>query len=210
MTKLRRLFLCLLAISIVSICSTVYGQTKSSPVAPSAQPSQTPTNVLVVDPSNQPVPVSLIGNLTVGLDAASNTVKIDSSSAVKIRDVNAGTPASFHTSFDGGIATGAWESFDVPANKMLVVEYVSVRVTGAVSTEHVRAMIQTAAAPFGVLFQRHFLVPTAIANDDFIFSAPVKMYFGPDESVGIGVQRSAAGASMLIEVSMSGRLIDTP
>lgn len=191
MYQTRKLVRIALVVSLAGFSSTIYGQIKNAGIAPSAQPSQTPTNVVVVNSSIQPIPVGVNGT-------------------VPVRDVNTGTPLAVHNAMNVGFNNGVFFSYEVPAGKNLIVEYVSGRIVGAVASEHLRATMVTLFAANGGQIQRHFFVLSPIVTNDFTFSTPIKMYFGPGDIVGIGAERDAVGAAFNVEFQWGGRLVDAP
>lgn len=206
MQKRQRLFVAvglLLAVGLL-VFITPHSAVSQKPgtSAPTAHPSPSPTDVNVVNTPD----VNVANTVTAHLD--SNQVVVGNTGPIVTRDADGGEPVSLHATIAAGFAIGASRFYNVPNNKRLVVEFASARVMGANSSEHVRATIELGGGNSD--FQRHFLVPTAIGTDDFVFSTPIKMYFAAGDVVSMSVSRDAAGAAMNVELQWSGRLIDAP
>jgi hypothetical protein len=216
-----------LALTTAGILSVALAMATVGDSAVVAAPTSSgPQNVLVVNPATQPVPmvatgttaiagaVTVSGTVSVGntitahLD--SNEVIVDNTVPLVTRDADGGTPVSFHAESPAGFASGQILNYHVPAGKRLVVEYVSMRVMGGDDSEHIRGTIEFAGGPITAVFQKHYLIPTAIASNDRLFSTPMTMYFGPGESVGIGFERNSAASTVELEVQLTGRLVDAP
>jgi hypothetical protein len=159
-------------------------------------------------------------NNTVKIDGADNTVKIDGASPIPVRDVD--NPARQRFTYHALQNFPADPSFlifsiDVPANKRLVIEQISV--LGALTPAADQSLLVTvncfSSGPISVYFVKgERLGPEPGGErDDFIASAQVRMY--ADSGVGfvrIYVARGDSGglAADNAEVSLSGYLVDLP
>lgn len=163
--------------------------------------------------------VGISGTPTVGIDAANNTVKIDTASPVPVRDVD--NPA--RQPFDGSISVLIRDGFDfgfveldtsaVPAGKRLVIEHVSAFTSLPSGQKVVSILLRTLGhgeAWLGADFRA-----TTHGFDRFITSQPVRLYADSGATVGrapvsaLIVRDGDAGSGQLF-VSISGYLVDVP
>lgn len=193
-------------------------------------PTNQTQNVLVVNTAQQPVPVTgsatvtgtvnlatgtAVGiNGTVGLDSQNNTVKIDSSSPVPVRDADNPARQPFQTEldfFEADGSYGATQSFTVPANKRLVIEYVSAD-SGVPVGELTRIGIST---EINGQYQGHHVVANrlgAVGNgdDEFVAGQPMTVYADPGTDVFVGFSRNNAVGFANCFVTISGHFVDIP
>jgi len=199
--------------AILNMPSVSYGQ-KATTASPSAAPSPPTSNVKVVNTTNEPIPVSVagtpsvnVGNIpTVNIDPTHNTVKVDNDVSLVTRDE--GIPFSLRATLPSGFVLGAFQFYNVPLGKRLIIEYASIRVTGATDAEHIRASIETGGGPNGTVFQKYYIPRTALGTDDYVFATPIRVTFGQMETASVGAERDATNAAMQVEIQISGRLVD--
>lgn len=214
-----------LAATTVGILGVAAAMTTVGTTSVTAAPtSPTPQSVLVVNSAAQPVPtvatgttaisgtVSIGNTVTAHLD--SNQVILDNTVPLVTRDADGGTPVSARVTFplQQGIV-GSGGIFAVPAGKRLIVDYVSGRVTGGNGDERVRGTIELSSSQGSVPLQRHHLIPTIIAPDEVIFSAPIRAYYGPNETLAMRAERRQdvfPTTVLQCEFQLSGRLVDIP
>lgn len=198
----------------------------SGPTA-SAASSQTQNVNVVNTPTvsaqqNGPWNVGISGTPTVALDAVNNTVKIDSTNPVSLRDVDnaARQPFQFNASgnfTDGFAGTGPVPITQVPAGKRLIIEHVSVFGSTPLGQKLILASIgvtqQNANSGQPVL---HYLVINSAGSDAFAAryscSQMVRLYADPGTIVSLSAQRDATAGTLFgaVAYAISGYFINVP
>jgi hypothetical protein len=168
--------------------------------------------------------VGINGTPTMGIDAANNTVKIDTASPVPARDVDNPARQPFFGQFDVSISNGSNSGFGnlatsaVPAGKRLVIEYISA-LTSVPSGQKVTVIeIITAGAPGGAASLTWLgadFKATFDGLDRFITSQPVRLYADSGAAIGSPavrayVSRDGDGGIGYSFVNISGYLVDVP
>lgn len=163
--------------------------------------------------------VGINGTPTVGIDAANNTVKIDTASPVPVRDVD--NPA--RQPFDGFINVSIPDGFDfgfaeldyraVPDGKRLVIEHVSALTSLPGGQKVIDIQLDTFRHGFAWL-GADFKVTTE-GFDRFITSQPVRLYADSGATVGrapvsVQVRRGGFAGSGQSFVSIRGYVVDVP
>ncbi len=111
---------------------------------------------------------------------------------------------------DSGATSG---SFAVPSNKRLVIEYVSIRATTPNGSKFLSFAISTTVNGENV---RHHVIPeyssSGVSHDLFILQNKVRIYADTEfaNSVGVSVNRSSPEESGIVDVTISGYLVDLP
>ena len=154
----------------------------------------------------------------VGIDSSANTVKVDSTNPLSVRDVDnpARQPyANLRTIIlDAGQAGSTIFFSDVPAGKRLVIEEISVRgyaPTGQVwqfatfSVEHNGNEID-----FDVQVNPRGTNPYDAGQDQFSGSQQVRLYSDPGSQPSFIAQRNASTGSARLTMSISGYFVDVP
>ncbi len=109
---------------------------------------------------------------------------------------------------------GGGESFAVPTGKLLVIEHVSGLVRLPTGQDPFQAYISTRAGGVDAWHRLSRLSSTTYNNaagDRFLFSQEMTAYAGPNNNMGINVQRFpyTTGAGV-VEYVLSGYLVDAP
>ena len=154
--------------------------------------------------------VAITGTPSVGLDAANNTVKIDSSTPVSVRDINGSTKQPYSARCDLVLPFGQVQVLQplapVPAGKTLVIEDVSLiapmsadekLLYGAIVGDGPSSLIVTSDQGLDT-FGRHM----------FVGSRHVSLYFTQGTLVQCFVERSSAATQPGVSMSLFGYFID--
>jgi hypothetical protein len=120
------------------------------------------------------------------------------------------------TVLDGCLAEGYTYFYEVPAGKMLVIEYVSVRADDIAADDSLSVEVITTVN--GTLVT-HYLglvepqgrvkIDECSTNYQFI-SKEVKLYADPDTFVSVGADRLTRHPEVFVVIAMSGYLMDVP
>jgi len=156
--------------------------------------------------------VNVVNTPTVGLDAGHNTVKIDTSNPVLVRDVD--NPA--RQPFEGtaflvppfGQTQTTEHITTVPAGKVLIIEHVSADALLAGNDRLVSLAIY-GAGPL------HYVVPNDVGTDSlgrhrFSVSQQVRFYFTEGMQVVCFAERADPNSQQGISVSVFGYFVDKP
>lgn len=161
--------------------------------------------------------VGINGTPVVGLDAGNNTVKVDTSNPLPVRDVE--NPANHPFAF---LRTTHWNDFNfhpvlsiqVPANQRLVIEQVSVHAFMFTNgSQSVRVEVQTQT---GGNYTSYFIPginfePLGPSAAGFIASSQLRMYADPETQVTISLYRNVnGGLDDYAEVGVSGHFVSVP
>jgi hypothetical protein len=176
--------------------------------------------VLVVNTPAQPVPTSAQGTTAVagivGIDPSNNTVQLNSTAPLLVRDVDnpASQPFQKTTStVQSGTNVSTLTLATVPAGKRLVIEFISA--SGQVPLgQHVESWgVLTVAPPTGGA-QHELLVtaqpPAVIGDALFRTSQQVRLYADPGTSVQTIIRRNSGAGSATFLMTVSGHLVDVP
>ncbi len=173
---------------------------------PGASVSLQPGSTVGLQPGST---VSLPAGTKVGLDAGT-TVKLDPTSTVSVRDDAArqAVQKAFTFSIAVGLMTD-FETFPVPADKILVIEYLSCSAILPIG-QFLYAELTTTAGGTGGL---HTFVPAPSflngAFPHFILSVPTRLYADPGTTVRLNVVRTAAlGSISDFPCTLSGYYVD--
>jgi hypothetical protein len=155
----------------------------------------------------------------VAIDSSANTVKIDTSNSLAMRDVENPARQPFQTEFlsaefPDGVAVNFSPLTTVPQGKRLVIEQVSVVGGMLLGQKMVQAGIQVSQNENNV---RHNLIVTAqgtsgCCRDIYVASQQVRLYADAGSSVlGFAVRNTTTGyANLALSYSISGYMIDAP
>jgi hypothetical protein len=176
-------------------------------------PGVTVTNTPTVNVGNTPS-VNLANTATVQVSGtASVEVKNDASTPVITRSGDEPARQAFSTfqtcstNTNGGTQSCA-ASFNVPANKELVIEYVSVQCFGFGSPNPAQSTITTTAGGSSVPYNFLRGDPNPIFNNVFQNNALVRIYADPGTTVTLaGVQN---GNGSTFQFSLSGYYVNIP
>ncbi|HEX9422473.1 MAG TPA: hypothetical protein VF899_04470 [Pyrinomonadaceae bacterium] len=159
--------------------------------------------------------VGINGTPTVGIDAANNTVKIDTASPVPVRDVDnpARQPftAQFSVFIPNGYDHGLEDMSDVPAGKRVVIEHISA-LTRLPSGQKVEALVVLTIGS-GQTYLGAELKTTIDGLDQFITSQPVRLYVDHVSSppaLRVVVYRDGVAGDGGSTVNINGYLVDVP
>jgi hypothetical protein len=207
----------------------------ASPIASNAVPSD--KDVRVINTTSEPVPTAaqgtttISGNVsvvnspavtfasgaTVGINPASNVVRLGNTAASPLPVVNINDAAQPFQAGVGVTQTGTNVSLvtiaTVPAGKRLVIEFVSM--LGQVPPgEHVELLeLNTIADPFGGA-THELLVneqPAAVSGDAlFRASQQVRLYANAGSQVKALFRRSSSAGDATYTATISGYLVDVP
>jgi hypothetical protein len=204
-------------------------------------PTTQTQNVRVVNTSSEPLPATVTpvngsiwnvnaqqsGPWNVGIDAAANTVKVDTTNPLPVRDMDNPARQPFTASFEASFEKGRIDTFAkpnssvVPAGKRLVVENVSALVRlppgeKLVATEvyTIRNINHNPVFNSGVWLGSNFQGTLGAVEDWFIASQAVRLYAdssegGPGE-VLLKFTRAGFGDDTHISATISGYLVDIP
>ena len=176
-----------------------------------------PTSTVSLQPSStvglQPgSTVSLPVGTKVGLDAGT-TVKVDPTSTISVRDVAAreAVQKAFTLSMNINDNNDV-ETFAVPSDKILVVEYLSCSLRVS-SGESVYADLATTAGGVGALhsfFPGSSFQDGGVADKRFILSVSTRLYADPGTVVTLTVRRTVVGSASVpsFPCSLSGYYVD--
>jgi hypothetical protein len=197
-------FAVLTLLVVIGACMPGFGQ------------KSTPANVKVVNTTSEPVPVtgnvtaSVSGNVTIG-----NTVPVTGAVAVSnsesspliIRDLDRATLQPFVVTMHFG------DSFTVPQNKILVLEYVSGFIDTTASAPE-PYFFTYPTAPDGVSSPGAVFVPASRFSDDpsfrrWIFNSETKAYFKPGQRVYVYTGPSLNG-QFSSSLTIIGHYVNTP
>jgi hypothetical protein len=152
---------------------------------------------------------------TVGIDSQSNTVKIDGTSPIPVRDVD--NPArnvfvySNSSSMPDGIHNAAY-SFSVPDNKRLVIEQLSGSVD--VSPTADQKVVVGVNGQVGGTYMEYFILGqdagTAGIFEQYLASSQMRTYAEPGNPVTVFATRNNATGGAIVNVFLSGYLVDIP
>ena len=183
--------------------------------------------VTVVNPPFQPVPVvtqpgsqvAIQPGSQVGIDPGLNTVQVVNSLQGPLSVQQRDEPARhafqfpFNTQMNNG-SGGVSVNFQVPAGKILVIEYSSVLLVVITGQALNYCEIQTTV---GGQAQSSFLAPNVPTGADLgggvtaiVAAQPMKVYSDPGSTVSLTCQRSATGNVGTLRGSLSGYMLDTP
>jgi len=175
-------------------------------------PSVSVTNTPTVNVGNTPS-VNVANTATVQVSGTPSVeVKNDVSSPVITRgaDEPARQPFSLFQSCSttAGGTQICTTSFNVPANKALVIEYVSVLCFGFGNPNPARSTITTTAG--GATVPYNFLRgdPSPIFNNEFQSNALVRIYADPGTTVTLTGTQSGNGSNF--QFSLSGHYVNVP
>ena len=153
-----------------------------------------------IDPQNNTVKI--------GTD---NTVKIDGTSPIPVRDGDNPARQPFQKETDLYVTDGnegASDFFNVPANKRLVIEFVSSD-SDVPNGQFPRIVLATSV---GGLYDYHFIVATRLGavggSDEFFASQPTTIYADPGTNVIVGFTRNAFSGLANCRVTVSGHFVD--
>lgn len=153
----------------------------------------------------------------VGIDTAANTVKIDTSNPLLVRDVDNAARQSFRKSVSVSLADGSTfaainPGITPPAGKRLVIEAISV--SGNVPSGQKYACSLNITDEFAqVLFDLDLtltLQGTFGPVDTFQGNTITRVYIEPSDTVAFDVFRNAGTGAAGMRVSFSGYLVDVP
>ena len=155
----------------------------------------------------------------VGIDSQANTVKIDTTNPLPVRDVDNPALQPFQQEFDNlFIANGSYgvqQTFPVPAGKRLIMEEVSLQCgvpIGDVPWVAIFADIHSPNGLVGTQINLQFPKLRSLANGDtFASTVPVIAYAdgGTDVIVTLGNQ-SGNGTAGVCSISIVGHFVDMP
>ena len=156
--------------------------------------------------------VSIAAGGTVGLAPQNNTVKIDNSSPVAVRDVDNPARQPFQANFQFFIQDGSFgssQSLIVPAGKQLVIEYISAD-SGVPTGQLARIGLYTS---INGQFSLHYVVTNrlgAVGNgdDEFVAGQPTTIYADQGTEVQVGFSKNAGQGFANCSVTLSGHFVD--
>lgn len=170
-------------------------------------PGVTVNNTPSVNIANQPtVNAHIMSGAFVGIDPANNTVQVASS---------AGTPLQMVLGQGFNISTGFPQTFDVPAGKRLVIEFVSANCSGLTGPLAVKGI--RLRTTFGGVLAFHNLPIKSVTSGairgipfvDHTGAEATKIYSDPGTQVRLDVLAEAADPSFLLcNMVVSGLLVD--
>jgi hypothetical protein len=216
--------LSLVTIATVTLPHMSYGSSGPAAAAPSAQPQNvnvvnTPTvnaqqsgtwNVGINGTPN----VNVANMPAVGIDPSANTVSVDTTNPLLVRDSDQSARTAFQAEesvffSDGSFGTLA-DITNVPLGKRLVIQNVSVWLR--VPKGHKFNVVSLDTAFDGNSGVPFFLTPSLIASDDFtdyfVASESIQKYAGAGTLVGVRIFRDTnVGGWNAGEVAVSGYLI---
>ncbi len=207
--------LTLLAIATIGRPHTGLGASGSDIRAAAAQTQNVNVvNTPTVQVGNFPVTtnVAVTGTPTVGLDAGNNTVKIDTSNPVLVRDVDNPARQPFEGSTSLVVVFGQTQALGhfitVPAGKVLIVEHVSADALLAGNDR----LVSLAIYGNGI---SHYVVPNDAGMDNigrhrFSVSQQVRFYFTEGVQVSCFAERADTNSQPGINVSLFGYFVDKP
>jgi hypothetical protein len=166
--------------------------------------------------------VGINGIPTVGIDAANNTVKIDTASPVPVRDVDNPARQPFTARIDVSIpdgrdlGVGTMDTAAVPEGKRLVIEHISAA-TSLPSGQKVAFFRVEITSSHSLTRLGADLSATYGGKDQFITSQPVRLYVdraagaaGALTPVAVVVFRDGFAGDGFSIVNISGYLVDVP
>ena len=210
----------LLAIANVITPHLSYGSSGPSAAAPSAQTQ----NVSVVNTPT--VNAQQSGTWNVGIDGAHNTVTVNDSNPVSVREKNipAWQPYQVAANINLNDAEATKTVFvDIPAGKIFVIEFASV--IGCVPAGQTLQIAEVVTSGPGQIvgdvpgvFAASYQIPITgrgtdpfACGDRFVGSEQTTLYVKPGPGqLRFFVQRSASTSSAGITMTVSGHLVDTP
>lgn len=158
--------------------------------------------------------VGINGTPTVGLDEANNTVKIDSTNPLPVRNVDNPANQPYQKAFPFLIQQGsnfADQAFAVPVGKRLVIEYVSGQFeisTGQLPVVTIVTFINGEQFTHFVVLNR--LGVSGGILDKFVIGQPLTLYADPQSTVAIALSRNAVDGIAQGSVAVSGHFVDVP
>jgi hypothetical protein len=217
------------------------GVPKIARSAGGAAPTTQTQNVRVVNTSSEPVPATVTpgngsiwnvnaqqsGPWNVGIDASANTVKVDPTNPLPVRDMDNPARQPFTASFEASFERGRIDAIAaphisvVPAGKRLVIENVSALVRlppgeKLVATEvsTIRNINHNPVFNSGVWLGSNFQGTLGAVEDWFIASQAVRLYADSSEGglgeVSLKFTRAGFGDDTHINATISGYLVDVP
>jgi hypothetical protein len=157
-----------------------------------------------IDPSSNSVAIS--GQPTVSIDPGNNTVAL-------LRDpenpARARVSAAVFPNLTDGSSSHFVTAYDVPSNKILVVEYTAFNCTGIPSGQTAAGSLVVYTNGVGAY---HYLPATATLPGGLVaVGQQVRLYADPSTTVSANVQRSGGAiGNVSCYFTISGNLVDTP
>ena len=153
-------------------------------------------------------------NNTIKIDGANNMVKIDGTSPIPVRDVDNPARQPFQTNLQFFLQDGSFgdqQSFAVPANKRLVIEYISAD-SGVPVGQLARIGVYTS---LNNLFTLHYVVTNRLGtvgngDDEFVAGQPTTIYADPGTQVFVGFTKNAGQGFANCSITLSGHLVNLP
>jgi hypothetical protein len=166
-----------------------------------------------VNVANSPT-VSLAPGGTVGISASANTVQISNGAAspIWVRDVDSArqpVQAGTLVTIPSGQLLGTGTVTTVGVGKRLVIEYASASLQLPTGQQFVSVVLQSPPGTYS-----HFLTPTLLGaaggNDVLSVSQSLRLYASAGQDVLVGASRNGTAGTAIVNVSISGYLIDVP
>jgi len=177
-------------------------------------------DVIVANTAAHPVPVTLQGTLPAisGNVAVTNTPTVNVASLPTVifqnRDEPARQPFQRFASFQmQAPATGAGDTFTVPAGKRLVIEYVSLRTninTGANQVVSYSLSNQGGGSLGTFSFVPQPTIDSAIGTTGYIAHGQLRAYCDPGTNVTITAVRNSTNDSDTVNYTVSGYYVNVP
>jgi hypothetical protein len=180
-------------------------------------------DVLVVNTTSDPVPVSMQGTTQVRLDSLANTVRLDDvqnkvkvDGTVKIDADSVKQPyrSQVHGNFEPGISNVILQFGSVPANKRLVIEHVAdkamvIGVDAEVFGELGLDDGDPSVATDSFHLEMHYQANSSSVRI-FTTSQPIKIYANAGEMIFLNVSRVNANNGGILQGIITGYLVDVP
>jgi len=218
----------LVTIATVTTPHLSYGSSGPTAAAPSSQTQNVNVvNTPTVNAQQSGIwNVGISGTPMVGIDNAHNTVTVDDSSPISVREMN--TPAFQPYQVAATLNLNAAEFsktvfIDIPAGKIFVIEFASVEACVPVgqTLQFAEVLVSGPGQILGLPpteFTASYQVPISskgtdpfACGDRFAGSQPMTLYVKPGPNqLRFFVQRNASTNSALIVMTVSGHLVDTP
>jgi hypothetical protein len=175
------------------------------------------TNVSVngtvsIDPQNNAVKIGT--DNTIKIDSTNNTVKIDGTSPVSVRDGDNPARRAFQTNtvfIIGDNEQAQSETFLVPGNKRMVIEYVSADILVSAG-QLPKVFVSTTVNGVSTIHYANSNRLGAYGNgdDEFLVGQPLTLYADPGTEVQVTFWRNVFTGFGQCAVSLSGHYVDVP
>jgi len=151
----------------------------------------------------------------VAIDGSANTVKVDTTNPIPVRDVDNPARQPFRTSVfvslaDGSTLAGTNPGLTPPAGKVLVIEQISIN-GNAPSGQKFACVLDVTDNFAQVLLDQ--AIPLTLQGtfgpvDTFQGNLPTRMYLQPSDNIAFNVFRTSGTGTAGVRVSFSGHFVD--